>query len=74
MFKGSWLDKRLRCCSKISKRFSKDFESAYKFLLPGYNVRPNEINAAIGLEQIKKLDNMVKIRRKNLEVFKIFFK
>ena len=59
--------------SKISKRFSKDFESAYKFLLPGYNVRPNEINAAIGLEQIKKLDNMVKIRRKNLEIFQKYF-
>ena len=32
-----------------------DFEESFKFVLPGYNVRPLEMSGAIGCEQIKKL-------------------
>ncbi|MEZ4814796.1 MAG: DegT/DnrJ/EryC1/StrS family aminotransferase [Bdellovibrionota bacterium] len=32
-----------------------EFEEAFKFVLPGYNVRPLEMSGAIGIEQIKKL-------------------
>lgn len=45
------------------------FFEAYRFILPGYNVRPLEICAAVGVEQIKKLDAMVAMRRKNAELF-----
>ena len=45
----------------------------YNFVLPGFNVRPTEINAAIGLVQLKKLDNFIKIRRKNLKLFQNLF-
>jgi|TARA_B110000093_G_C12962005_1_gene407811 CDP-6-deoxy-D-xylo-4-hexulose-3-dehydrase len=41
----------------------------YNFIMPGYNVRPNEIYAALGIVQIKKLENMINIRRKNLKLF-----
>ena len=41
----------------------------YNFIMPGYNVRPNEIYAALGIVQIKKLENMINIRRKNLNIF-----
>ncbi len=57
--------------SKFYKK-SKNFED-YNFVLPGFNVRPTEINAAIGLIQLKKLDNFVRIRRKNLKLFQKLF-
>ena len=38
-------------------------------MLPGYNVRPLEISAAIGLEQLKKLKKIIKVRRKNALYF-----
>lgn len=41
------------------------FEDTFKFVLPGYNVRPNDIFASIGLEQLKKVDSLVEWRQKN---------
>lgn len=43
--------------------------SAFEFILPGYNVRPTEIQGAIGLEQIKKLDKIIEVRRDNARRF-----
>ena len=51
-----------------------DFHEAYRFILPGYNVRPQEINAAIGLEQLKKLPPMTEVRRRNWLTFSNLFK
>ena len=49
------------------------FEESFKFVLPGYNVRPLEMSGAIGIEQLKKLPNMIDIRRKNAKYFtKVF--
>lgn len=45
------------------------FEESFKFVLPGYNVRPLEMSGAIGIEQIKKLENFVQVRRQNAEIF-----
>jgi len=45
------------------------FEESFRFVLPGYNVRPLEISGAIGLEQIKKLPGLVAARRANAERF-----
>lgn len=39
------------------------------FAYPGYNVRSTEINAAIGLSQLKRLDESIAKRRENLGVF-----
>ena len=41
----------------------------FSFVLPGYNVRPTEIQCAIGMEQLKKLDGFVAQRRANAETF-----
>lgn len=46
-----------------------DFYEAYRFILPGYNARPLELSGAIGVEQLKKLDRMVEVRRRNAELF-----
>lgn len=45
------------------------FEEAFKFVLPGYNVRPLEMSGAIGIEQLKKLPSFIAQRRKNAEYF-----
>ena len=50
-----------------------DFYEAYRFILPGYNVRPQEINGAVGIEQLKKLPSMTAARRQNQSLFQSFF-
>jgi CDP-4-dehydro-6-deoxyglucose reductase, E1 len=49
------------------------FFEAYRFVVPGYNVRPLEMCGAIGIEQLKKLDRMVEIRRANAGRFVSLF-
>jgi CDP-6-deoxy-D-xylo-4-hexulose-3-dehydrase len=46
-----------------------DFTEAYRFILPGYNVRPLEFCGAIGREQLRKLDRFVAARRQNAKTF-----
>ena len=46
------------------------FTESFRFVLPGYNVRPLEMSGAIGLAQLRKLPNLVAERRKNAEGFK----
>ena len=59
--------------SSIYDRGEDDFYEAYRFILPGYNARPLDLSGAIGIEQLKKLDSMIAIRRKNAEVFVSLF-
>jgi len=41
------------------------FKESFRFVLPGYNVRPLELSGALGIEQIKKLPMLISERRKN---------
>lgn len=54
--------------SKGNDRFE-----AYRFILPGYNVRPIEMAGAIGLEQLKKMPAMTDIRHANWQHFQKLF-
>jgi len=45
------------------------WDDLYRFVLPGYNVRPLEMEAAIGSAQLRKLDGFIAARRKNAELF-----
>ena len=45
------------------------WDDHFRFVLPGFNLRPLEIEAAIGLEQLKKLDEFVLMRRANAKLF-----
>lgn len=49
------------------------FYESFKFILPGYNVRPLEMSGAIGKEQLKKLEDFIKARRSNAEIFQKLF-
>lgn len=41
------------------------FEESFRFVLPGFNVRPLELEGALGIEQVKRLPHIVEERRKN---------
>jgi CDP-6-deoxy-D-xylo-4-hexulose-3-dehydrase len=41
------------------------FEESFRFVLPGYNLRPLEMSGALGQEQLKKLPDLIKGRRAN---------
>ena len=60
--------------SPIFEKRDDDFFEAYRFILPGYNVRPGEIHGAIGLRQLEKLENFIKTRRTNAAHFVGLFK
>ena len=59
--------------SVIYSKRDDDFYEAYRFVLPGYNVRPLEISGAIGVVQLKKLPAMTAARRKNWALFQELF-
>ena len=50
-----------------------NFEESFKFVIPGYNLRPLEMSGAIGIEQLKKLDFFVNKRIENANFFKKTF-
>ena len=49
------------------------FDESFKFVLPGYNVRPLEMSGAIGIHQLKKLPGFVAQRRNNASFFNGLF-
>ena len=59
--------------NKISNKSDNWFEESFRFLLPGYNVRPIEMSGVIGIEQLKKLPAFLEQRRKNAELFVSLF-
>jgi CDP-6-deoxy-D-xylo-4-hexulose-3-dehydrase len=59
--------------SPLFERRGSDHFEAYRFIMPGYNVRPLEISGAIGREQLKKLPAMTATRRRNLATFQELF-
>ncbi|HKO07883.1 MAG TPA: DegT/DnrJ/EryC1/StrS family aminotransferase [Alphaproteobacteria bacterium] len=59
--------------SELYEKHADDFYEAYRFILPGYNVRPTEIGGAVGIEQLKKLPAMTAARRRNWDCFRKLF-
>lgn len=56
--------------SKIYSKKEDEFYESFNFIMPGYNLRPLEMEAAIGREQLKKLDKIIIQRKKNARYFK----
>lgn len=48
-----------------SEKSDDPFEESFRFVLPGYNVRPLELEGALGVEQVKRLPSLIAERRKN---------
>ena len=49
----------------IDKKGIDSFYEPYRFVLPGYNLRPTEIQGAIGIQQFKRLPGFIDYRRQN---------
>jgi CDP-6-deoxy-D-xylo-4-hexulose-3-dehydrase len=58
----------------VSNKSDDWFEELFRFVLPGYNVRPVEMSGAIGVEQLRKLPSFLKQRRENAKLFVELFK
>ncbi|MDP0506672.1 MAG: DegT/DnrJ/EryC1/StrS family aminotransferase [Fusobacterium sp. JB019] len=56
--------------SKIYSKKEDEFYESFNFIMPGYNLRPLEMEAAIGREQLKKLDEIINQRQNNARYFK----
>ena len=59
--------------NKLCVKSDNHFEESWRFILPGYNVRPIEMMGAIGIEQLKKLPDFIRYRRENAAYFKKLF-
>lgn len=52
--------------NKVTGEKSDDpFEESFRFVLPGYNLRPLEMSGALGIEQVEKLPSLIEGRRAN---------
>ena len=59
--------------NKLCKKSSSSFDESFRFILPGYNVRPIEMMGAIGIEQLNKLPEFLRHRRENAQYFQELF-
>lgn len=46
-----------------------DFSELYTFYIPGFNLRSTDLQAHIGIHQLKKVDAMIAQRNKNFKLF-----
>ena len=53
----------------IHAKTGEPFDDLFRFVLPGYNVRPREKSGARGLEQLKKIPEILMARRANATLF-----
>ncbi len=50
-----------------------DYLQRYTYIEKGFNLNPIELQAAIGREQLKKIERFKEVRRKNFETLKEYF-
>lgn len=60
--------------NKICKKSDDNFSESFRFILPGYNVRPLELSGAVGICQLEKFPDFLKNRRENAKYFINLFK
>lgn len=58
----------------ITESVEDPFYDKFRFILPGYNLRPLEMSGALGQEQLKKLPLLIHGRQKNAQLFLKLFK
>ena len=46
-----------------------DLNPLFTFAVAGFNMRSSELNAVLGIEQMKRLDNNIERRRENLDIW-----
>lgn len=64
-------DLQLDYQEKWTKEFEVDeFRNLYTFYYPGYNLRSSDLNAFLGLLQLKKLNDITRIRQDNFNLYR----
>jgi CDP-4-dehydro-6-deoxyglucose reductase, E1 len=63
-----WI-RELEIENTVHKKTGDSFLDSFTFALPGYNVRPLELEGALGQEQLKKLPSLLAGRRANASFF-----
>lgn len=56
--------------SSLHRKDENPFYESFCFVVPGFNLRPLEMEGAVGLEQLAKLDQFVARRRVNADYFR----
>lgn len=56
--------------SAIYKKSENSFYESFNFIVPGFNLRPLEVEGAAGSEQLKKMDGIIAQRRENAKYFR----
>lgn len=59
--------------NSVYPKSENEWEDLFRFVLPGYNLRPIELSAAIGRVQLKKFGGFLSERRKNAAKFQEIF-
>jgi CDP-6-deoxy-D-xylo-4-hexulose-3-dehydrase len=55
---------------KLEKKYNIDqFKSLYTFYFSGFNIRSTDFNAILGINQLKKINKISKIRHKNFKYY-----
>ena len=55
---------------EVQERFSSpDLNPLFTFAVAGYNMRSTELNAVLGIEQMKRIDFNIEARQKNLDIW-----
>ena len=55
--------------NSVFNKSDDDWEDLFRFVLPGYNLRPLELSGAIGRVQLQKFPDFLNWRRSNAKVF-----
>lgn len=59
--------------NSVHRKSQNEWDDLFRFVLPGYNLRPLELSGAIGRVQLQKFPKFLEWRRKNAEVFVSLF-
>lgn len=59
--------------NKVCIKTDNSFEESFRFVLPGYNLRPLDMSGALGIEQLAKLPSIIAGRQTNAAIFQNIF-
>ena len=59
--------------NSVHPRSNNDWDDLFRFVLPGYNLRPIELSGAIGKVQLRKFPKFLENRRQNAKCFVSLF-
>lgn len=71
------LDRNSKCTKRHNTKISGlpvGYDNRYSYQTIGYNLKPLDFQCAMGIEQLKKLPDFIRIRKKNFYQFYNFFK